>query len=211
MIRIAKKSGAAAVVIEDLGFDTGRDSCGWNGRSGRVFRRKVAGMPVAKFAARLVAMAHRAHLAVIVVDPAYSTRWGVQHWKKATSTQNEKASGHQAAAVVTGRRGQGLGARRRAEKTVPRRQTEAVPASPTRGGRRCATTHPGTGTEDHRPPALTTQPNPGHAPTARASLEDRAHDARRRRPHAMAESAQHRSERATEQQTWTQDSLPLSA
>ncbi|GAB2961530.1 IS200/IS605 family element transposase accessory protein TnpB [Streptomyces pseudoechinosporeus] len=210
LIRLAKESGATALVIEDLGFDTGRESCGWNGRSGKAFRHMVAGMPVAKFAARLVAMAHRAHLAVIVVDPAYSSRWGAQHWKRATSTRREKTSGHQAAAVVIGRRGQGLGARRRAEKTVPRKQTEAVPAHPVRGGRRCATTHSGTGTEDHRPPAFTIQPDPCRTPTARARLEDRAHDARRRRPHARAESAQHRSERATDVQTWTQDSLPLS-
>ncbi|WP_157857419.1 hypothetical protein [Streptomyces yerevanensis] len=113
-------------------------------------------------------------------------------------------------AFEDGRCYQGLGARRRAEKTVPRKQTEAVPAHPVREGRRCATTHPGTGTEDHRPPALTTQPDPDRTPTARARLEDRAHDARRRRPHATAESAQHRSERATDVQTWTQNSLPLS-
>lgn len=210
LIRIAKESGATALVIEDLGFDTGRESCGWNSRSGKTFRHKVAGMPVAKFAARLVAMAHRAHLAVIVVDPAYSSRWGAQHWKHATSTKNKKTSGHQAAAVVIGRRGQGLGARRRAEKTVPRKQTEDVPAARNSGRRRCATTHRGTGTDDHRPPASTTQPDPGPAPTARAQSEDRAHDARRRRPRATAQPAQHRSERTTDVQTWTQDSLPLS-
>lgn len=210
VIRIAKASGATALVIEDLSFDTGRESCGWNGRTGKRFRHQVAGMPVAKFAARLVAMAHRAHLAVIVVDPAYSSRWGAQYWKKTTSTTTEKTSGHQAAAVVIGRRGQGLGARRRAEKTVPRKQTEAVPAASDNRRRRCATTRRGTGTEDHRPPARRTQPDPGHTPTARAQSEDRAHDARRRRPHAMAQPAQHRSERATDVQTWTQDSLPLS-
>ncbi|MER5748964.1 IS200/IS605 family accessory protein TnpB-related protein [Streptomyces sp. NPDC002088] len=210
LIRLAKESGATALVIEDLGFDTGREQCGWAGRSARRFRSTVAGMPVATFAARLVAMAHRAHLAVIIVDPAYSSRWGAQHWKKTTSTKNDKTSGHQAAAIVIGRRGQGMGARRRAEKTVPRKQTEAVPHARTSGRGRCATTHLRTGTEDHRPPALRTQPSPDRTPTATARPQDRAHDARRRRARATAQPAQHRSERATDVQTWTQDSPPLS-
>ncbi|MFD0551866.1 IS200/IS605 family accessory protein TnpB-related protein [Streptomyces rectiviolaceus] len=151
LIRHAKNVGATALVIEDLGFDTARETCGWTGRGGRRFRALVAGMPTARFAARLVAMAHRAGLAVIVVDPAYSSRWGAQHWRGATSTKSNKTSRHDAAAIVLGRRGQGLGARRRAEKTVLRKKTEAA-----RSG--CVGAHSGAGTEDHRPPVSVLQP-----------------------------------------------------
>ncbi|MFC8128161.1 IS200/IS605 family accessory protein TnpB-related protein [Streptomyces sp. NPDC057302] len=160
LIRHAKGVGATALVVEDLGFDTGRETCGWTGRGGRRFRALVSGMPTAKFAARLVAMAHRAGLAVIVVDPAYSSRWGAQHWRKATGTKTNKTSRHDAAAIVLGRRGQGLGARRRAEKSVLRKQTEAA-----RSG--CVGAHSGAGTEDHRPPVSSLQP----APAARSGPE----------------------------------------
>ncbi|MCX5530595.1 transposase [Streptomyces sp. NBC_00006] len=107
LLRQARQSGAGALVIEDLGFAIGREECGGCGRRGRVFRATVAAMPTAKFAARLLAMAHRAGLSVIVVDPAYSSRWGAQHWKKTTSTATHQTSGHDAAAIVIGRRGQG--------------------------------------------------------------------------------------------------------
>ncbi|WP_367043431.1 IS200/IS605 family accessory protein TnpB-related protein [Streptomyces sp. Je 1-332] len=163
LIRRAKDLGATALVIEDLDFDTAREACGWMGPGGRRFRAVVAGMPTARFAARLVAMAHRAGLAVIVVDPAYSSRWGAQHWRRTTSTKSHKTSRHDAAAIVLGRLGQGLGARRRAEKTVLRKQTEAARI----GGVRA---HSGAGTEDHRPtvsslqPALVTRSRPKFTP-----------------------------------------------
>ncbi|MHA5053956.1 IS200/IS605 family accessory protein TnpB-related protein [Streptomyces sp. SD15] len=210
LIRAAKESGATALVIEDLGFGTGRETYGWSGRGGKAFRGKVAGMPVAKFAARLVAMAHRAGLAVIVIDPAYTSRWGKQYWLKPTSSTTHETSGHQAAAIVIGRRGQGLGARRRAEKTVSRKQTEtASPGRRKAAGTTRATTRAGAGTEDHRPPARTHQ-HPGRIPTARTASKERAPDARTRRRPARTQPAQHRSERATDEQTWTQDSLFIS-
>ncbi|GCB44963.1 hypothetical protein SNL152K_2253 [Streptomyces sp. NL15-2K] len=207
LIRQAKATGATALVIEDLGFDTSREQCGWTGRAGRAFRSTVAGMPTAKFAARLVAMAHRAGLAVIVVDPAYSSRWGAAHWRAATSTAVQETSRHDAAAIVIGRRGQGLGARRRAEKTVPLKKKEAAPAG---NSTPCATTRGRAGTEDHRPHTAHTPTRPHHAPRARACPEDRAHDARRRRKQATAQPAEDRSRQATDRQSWTQDSLWLS-
>ncbi|MER7197265.1 transposase [Streptomyces sp. CB01635] len=86
----------------------------------------------------------------------HSSRWGRQYWCKASSTKVHKTSGHDAAALVLGRRGQGLGARRRAEKTVSRKKTEAARI-------RCVETRPGAGTEDHRPPASVHQPTlPAH-------------------------------------------------
>lgn len=153
LIRTAKNSGATALVIEDLGFDTSRESCGGYGRRSKNFRATVAGMPTSRFAARLTAMAHRRGLAVIIVDPAYSSRWGRKYWRKATSTKVHNTSGHDAAALVLGRRGQGLGARRRAEKTVSRKKTEAA-------RNRCVETRPRAGMEDHRPPASPPQPTP---------------------------------------------------
>lgn len=205
LIRHAKESGATALVIEDLGFETSREECGWAGRSGRAFRSTVAGMPTRKFAARLIAMADRAHLAVIVIDPAYTSRWGAAHWRSSTSTYTYQTSRHDASAIVIGRRGQGLGARRRAEKTVPRKKTEAA-----RSRRPRATTRGRAGTEDHRPTTANTHPQPHHAPRTRAYLEGRAHDARRRREQATAQPAKDRSRRATDVQSWTQDSLWLS-
>ena len=40
----------------------------------------VSGIPTAKFRDRLVQMTANAGLAVIAVDPAYTSRWGAEHW-----------------------------------------------------------------------------------------------------------------------------------
>ncbi|MGO4755189.1 hypothetical protein AB4212_42420, partial [Streptomyces sp. 2MCAF27] len=167
LIRLAQESGATALVIEDLGFDTGRDAetaptgpGSRRGKAGRKGRALVAGMPTAKFVTRLTTMSHRAGLAVIVVDPAYTSQWGRKYWRTATSTKFSQTSGHQAAAVVIGRRGQGLGARRRAEKTVPRTTTEAARTRRQDG-------RPRAGTEDHRPTPRTAAPR-RHQPTPTA-------------------------------------------
>jgi IS605 OrfB family transposase len=121
----AKAAGASAIAIEDLGFETQREKLGWGGRRGRGFRRMVAGMPTAGFQARLVAMADRAGLAVVAVDPRYTSKWGTRYWQHPTSTTRHQTSRHEAAAVVIGRRALGLGARRRIEKSAPRQRTEA--------------------------------------------------------------------------------------
>jgi hypothetical protein len=202
LIRHARDTGATTLVIEDLGFETSREECGWAGRSGRAFRGMVAGMPTGKFAARLIAMAHRANLAVIVIDPAYTSRWGAAYWRASTSTATQQTSRHDASAIVIGRRGQGLGARRRAEKTVPRKKTEAA-----RSNRPRATTRGRAGMEDHRLSIANTHAQPHHAPRVRACPEDRAHDARRRRKQATVQPAKDRSRRAADVQSWTQDSL----
>ncbi|MEU5030481.1 hypothetical protein [Streptomyces milbemycinicus] len=121
LLHLAQRHECAALVIENLDFAdaraTGREKLG-RGRRGRAFRRKVAGIPTAKFRDRLSGMAHHAGLSVIAVDPAYTSRWGAQHWlnplKEQTSTGSTTAvSGHHAAAVVVGRRGLGCTARRR--------------------------------------------------------------------------------------------------
>jgi len=53
---------------------------------------------------------------VIAVDPAYTSRWGAEHWLAPLRQQASPvpATGHHAAAVVIGRRALGYRARRRA-------------------------------------------------------------------------------------------------
>jgi len=83
LVATAKQHGARAIVIEDLNFAVqraaGREHTGnrpSRGRRGRRFRHLVAGIPTAKFRDRLVQMTFNAGLRVIVVDPAYTSRWG---------------------------------------------------------------------------------------------------------------------------------------
>jgi IS605 OrfB family transposase len=83
LIATAKAHGARAIVIEDLDFADaraeGRERVGRRpsrGRRGRDFRRAVCGIPTARLRDRLTQMASNAGLSVIVVDPAYTSRWG---------------------------------------------------------------------------------------------------------------------------------------
>jgi IS605 OrfB family transposase len=120
LIATAKEHGARAVIIEDLDFGEaraeGRERTGSRpsrGRRGRNFRRMVAGIPTAKLRDRLVQMAANAGLPVVVIDPAYTSQWSAVHWLPLLRAQHPEATGHQAAAVVIGRRGQGHRARTR--------------------------------------------------------------------------------------------------
>jgi hypothetical protein len=120
LIALAEANGATAVVVEDLDFAAarheGREHAGRRparGRRGRAFRRLVAGIPTARFRDRLVQMTANRGLAVIAVDPAYTSRWGAQHWLDALQDISPDASGHHAAALVIGRRGLAQRARRR--------------------------------------------------------------------------------------------------
>ena len=87
LIATAKDHGARAIVIEDLDFARARsegreqaDRRPSRGRRGRGFRRAVSGIPTGKFRDRLVQMTHNAGLAVVAVDPAYTSRWGAEPW-----------------------------------------------------------------------------------------------------------------------------------
>jgi IS605 OrfB family transposase len=120
LLAIARASGCAAIVIEDLNFSQargeGRERSGRRpsrGRRGRWFRQMVAGIPAARFRDRLAQMASNTGLAVVAVDPAYTSRWGAQHWLGAIQQISAAATGHHAAAVVIGRRALGQRARRR--------------------------------------------------------------------------------------------------
>ena len=120
LIGTAKDSGCWSIAIENLDFararEDGRELSGTRpsrGKPGRSFRRMVASLPTGKFRDRLVQMATNAGLCVIAVDPAYTSKWGTEHWLGAWPHFSPIASGHHAAAVVIGRRGLGQRARRR--------------------------------------------------------------------------------------------------
>jgi IS605 OrfB family transposase len=121
LISIAKANSCAAIVVENLDFTQvrteGRERSGRRpstGRRGRGFRYKVASTPTGRFRDRLVQMAANAGLAVIAVDPAYTSRWAAQYWLQPLQVQfSPRTTGHHAAAVVIGRRGLGQRARRR--------------------------------------------------------------------------------------------------
>jgi IS605 OrfB family transposase len=139
LIATARTRGARAIVIEDLDFAgaraEGRERHGSRpsrGRRGRSFRRAVAGIPTGKLRDRLVQMAANAGLSVIVVDPAYTSRWAAEYWLRPLREHHPKATGHHAAALVIGRRGLGHRARRRAtgNQTAPEEAARPAQARP---------------------------------------------------------------------------------
>jgi IS605 OrfB family transposase len=93
LIATARQHAARAIVIEDLDFTQARaegrerhESRPARGRRGKAFRRMVAGIPTGKLRDRLVQMGANAGLAVIAVDPAYTSRWGAEHWLAPSGT-----------------------------------------------------------------------------------------------------------------------------
>ncbi|MEU1229486.1 IS200/IS605 family accessory protein TnpB-related protein [Streptomyces sp. NPDC005828] len=108
----AKRVGVAAIAIEDLDF-TAEKTREKHGRK-RRFRQLVSGIPTGKLKARLVSMAAAASLAIVAVDPAYTSMWGDQHWRKPLATPRRKMSRHDAASIAIGRRALGHPIRRRA-------------------------------------------------------------------------------------------------
>jgi hypothetical protein len=120
LLHLARDSGCAAVAIENLSFtdarQAGRDHTGRRparGAAGRRFRRLVAGIPTGRVRDRLAQMATNTNIAVVAVDPAYTSIWGGQHWLAALKQTSPEATGHHAAALVIGRRALGQRARRR--------------------------------------------------------------------------------------------------
>ncbi len=179
ILAVARAHGARAIVIEDLDFaearSEGRERAGSRpsrGRRGRAFRRAVSGIPTARFRDRLIQMAHNAGLAVVAVDPAYTSRWGAEHWLAPLQAHHPQASGHHAAAVVIGRRALGHRARRKAGVTATGQRTSGRRAAP----RAPAATRT---TRNGRPRPAQRQPPPWHK-TATASRppppDQAAHD-----------------------------------
>jgi IS605 OrfB family transposase len=128
LIGLARQAGVEAIAIEDLDFvdarQAGRETMG-RGRCGKRWRRRVAGLPTARFRERLVQMCANAGLWVVAVDPAYTSRWGEVHWRIPLQEQTRSSitvSRHHAAAVVIGRRSLGHRARRRQDVTAAHRR-----------------------------------------------------------------------------------------
>ncbi|MEV0346037.1 IS200/IS605 family accessory protein TnpB-related protein [Nonomuraea sp. NPDC050680] len=111
LLHWARRCQVRAIAIEDLDFaqDKTREKHGRNKR----FRRLISGMPTGKLKARLTSMAQRAGIRVIAVDPAYTSRWGAQHWQHPLTSQRRQTSRHDAAAIAIARRAQQHPIRRR--------------------------------------------------------------------------------------------------
>lgn len=75
LLHWAQACGVKAIAVEDLDF-AAQKTREKHGRR-RRFRRLISGMPTGKLRARLASMADRTGIAVIAVDPAYTSRWGV--------------------------------------------------------------------------------------------------------------------------------------
>jgi hypothetical protein len=128
IVQLAKANGCRSIVVENLDFadarHTGRETLG-RGARGKAFRRTVAGIPTRQFRELLVGMATNAGLWVVAVDPGWTSKWGRRYWQRPlqqSTNSSATVTGHHAAAVVIGRRGLGLGARRRPGVTRPHRR-----------------------------------------------------------------------------------------
>jgi hypothetical protein len=159
VLRLAIANGCQSLVVENLDFadarHSGRETLG-RGRRGKRFRRMISGIPTRAFRTLLVGMAANHGLWVIAVDPGWTSKWGRRWWQTPLHESTKRSvtvSGHHAAAVVIGRRGLGLGARRRPGVPGPDRRIVAgeLPARPDHqppsregpgppGGRRAAAT-----------------------------------------------------------------------
>lgn len=186
LLNWAKASGVKAIAIEDLDFSAEKTR-EKHGRR-KKFRQLISGMPTSKLRARLTSMADQTGISIIAVDPAYTSKWGAQHWQKPLIGRNRKTTRHDAAAVAIGRRAQGHSVRRR---TAPPRQHQSDA-----GGHRTLQAEPSLfGREGTRP----------HTPGPRTRCVGTGCGA-----NAGDQCAQHRSGHAAEQGFWQQDPLPLS-
>ncbi len=128
LIHYCRRHGTGTIAIEDLNFadarQAGRETMG-RGQRGRRFRSTVAGIPTAVFRNRLTAQTHGHGIRLYAVNPAYTSAWGDQHWRK----PYENVTRHEAAATVIGRRAQGRKARRREGVTRTRPEDRVVRAT----------------------------------------------------------------------------------
>ncbi|MEV7388677.1 IS200/IS605 family accessory protein TnpB-related protein [Streptomyces sp. NPDC091215] len=175
-----------AIAIEDLDFQAEKTR-EKHGRKKR-FRKLISGMPTSRLRARLVSMAAELGIPVVAIDPAYTSRWGAQHWQKPLTTTTRKTTRHDAAAVAIGRHALGHPVRRRTappphdrSDRVGHRTVQARPVVPGREGNR-----------PRIPGPRTRSVPPG------------------RGANAVDQNAQHRSGHSAEHEPWQQDSLPLS-
>ncbi|MFH8772201.1 IS200/IS605 family accessory protein TnpB-related protein [Streptomyces sp. NPDC017958] len=180
------KRRSLAIAIEDLDF-TAEKTREKHGRH-KKFRKLISGMPVSRLRARLVSMAAELGITIVAADPAYTSKWGAEHWQKPLTTQTRKTTRHDAAAVAIGRRALGHPIRRR---TAPPPHDQSD-----RAGHRTVQARWGTPRREGNRPRI-----PG--PRTRSVRAGRG-------ANAVDQNAQHRSGRSAEHGSWQQDSLPLS-
>ncbi|MFE2943726.1 IS200/IS605 family accessory protein TnpB-related protein [Streptomyces sp. NPDC059255] len=186
LLHWARRCGVKAIAVEDLDFG-GEKTREKHGHKKR-FRRLISRFPTAKLRARLVSMAAEHAVTIVAVDPAYTSRWGAQHWQKPLTTPRRKTTRHDAASIAIGRRAQGHPVRRR---TAPPPNDRSD-----RYGHRTVQAPPGVpGREEPRP----------RIPGPRTRSVPPGHGA-----NAGNQNAQHRSGRSAEHESCQQDSLPLS-
>ncbi|MFJ6082357.1 IS200/IS605 family accessory protein TnpB-related protein [Streptomyces sp. NPDC092369] len=185
LLHHTRRAGARAIAVEDLDFGDGasRERYGRN----KAFRRLVSRFPTARLKARLVSMAAEQNIAIVAVDPAYTSRWGAQHWQRPLTTPTRRTTRHDAAAVAIGRRALGHPIRRR---TAPPPHDRSD-----RAGHRTVQTGP----EARRREG----PRP-RAPGPRTRSVPPGGGAK-----AGDQRASHRTGHAAEHATWQQDVLPL--
>lgn len=175
LLRCTRRYGISAIAIEDLDFAdaraTGRETMGRGARGKRFRRTVVSGIPTAVFRNRLTGMAARAGIELLAVNPAYSSIWGAQHWRRPYGNVTR----HQAAATVIGRRAQGFSARRR-EGVTPQRPEDRVVRATNQTGPDSQQVSTGSrhrprmrGTES-RPPCWNVRGDPGRATVTPAQL-----------------------------------------
>ncbi|WP_235502703.1 transposase [Kitasatospora sp. Root187] len=183
LLHWAKRHSVHAIGLENLDFtaETTREK---HGRKKR-FRQLISGMPTGKLKARLVSMAAESGLAIVAVDPAYTSMWGAQHWQKPLATPRRKTTRHDAASIAIGRRALGHPIRRR---TTPPHHDQ----SDRRGHRTVQAAPGGRGREETRRP-----------------VTDRSHEPRARTgpTRTRATSAPKTVRAARSAKTWVQDSL----
>ncbi|OSP27441.1 transposase [Streptomyces sp. 13-12-16] len=141
LLHWAQACGVRAIAVENLDF-TAEKTREKHGRKKR-FRHLVSGLPTGRLRTRLTSMADRTGIAVIAVDPAYTSKWGAQHWQKPLTSTTRTTTRHDAASIAIGRRAQGYSVRRR---TAPprahqsdvhgHRTAQAGPDTPGREGPR---------------------------------------------------------------------------
>jgi hypothetical protein len=184
LITLARDNDCRAIAVENLDFAEaraqGRELAGRRpsrGRRGRRQRAITAGLPTARFRDRLIQMTFNAGLHVIAVDPAYTSRWGAEHWLAPLRDREQMTTGHHAAAVVIGRRAHGHKARRRKgvtggdQRIAPRRAALRAPRA------RPATRNDGTPKARRQPPRRRNT-----APASRGHPPDQATENRPRPP-----------------------------
>ncbi|MFF1308820.1 IS200/IS605 family accessory protein TnpB-related protein, partial [Streptomyces sp. NPDC058307] len=186
LLHWARTCGITAIAVEDLDF-TAEKTREKHGRK-RRFRQLISGMPTGRLRTRLTSMADQTGITIIAVDPAYTSKWGAQHWQKPLTSTNRKTTRHDAASIAIGRRAQGHPIRRRTT-PPPHDRSDRAGHRTVQADRRVP------GREGPRPPL----PGP-RTRSVGAGCGVNAGD----------QNAQHRSGRSAEHESWQQESLPLS-